>query len=77
MLKNEMTCSSCIYGEPVGSLGSVRCIRYPEGVMKQSEEHCGEGEWYDEKCKYNVIWGEWELDKSFHEKNQQKRRFQC
>ena len=63
MLKAEMTCSRCLYGEVVGSFGSIRCIRYPEGVMKRPDEHCGDGEWYCKKNNYSLIWGEWEREK--------------
>ena len=59
MLKSEMTCSLCIYGEPCGSFGAVKCIRHPESVMKRGEEYCGDGWWYSQKDA-DVYWGEWE-----------------
>ena len=63
MLKSEMTCERCIYGEPCGSFGSVKCIHDPESVMKRPEEHCGQGEWWSPgKGNYSesVFWGGWE-----------------
>jgi hypothetical protein len=62
MFKSDMTCSSCIFGEPAGNFGSIRCIRYPESIMKRPDEFCGEGRFYEEDCFALSMWGEWERE---------------
>ena len=62
MLKSNMNCSTCIFGEPAGNFGSIRCIRYPESIMKRPDEHCGEGKFYEEDCFALTLWGEWESE---------------
>ena len=60
MLKQDMTCTCCIFGEPAGSFGAMRCVRYPESTLKRPTEHCGEGEFEEGDGFSPRRWGEWE-----------------
>lgn len=66
MLKPEMKCISCIYGEFAHNPGQIRCIRNPKAILKNSQDYCGQGEWrsygVNRIIKWKIKWGEWEKE---------------